>query len=67
MGVNKKLIEPPNEKAEAPLALKACVPDAPNTGEHWATKPVTAKKIMVIRHKNNGEYEVIKKISDTTD
>lgn len=30
--------------------LEDCVPDAPQTGEHWATKPVTATRIGVLRN-----------------
>jgi len=32
-------------KAKVRHELEAMVPDAPRTGEHWATKPVVAKKV----------------------
>lgn len=36
-----------NPNGTAITALKGQVPDAPTTGEHWATKPVKAKKIGI--------------------
>ena len=41
----QKKIAPPNPSVKAPAALKKLVPDAPETHEHWATKPVTATLI----------------------
>jgi len=39
------LRSPPESKHSVIRALKGQVPDAPETHEYWATKPVTAKKI----------------------
>ena len=41
-------------KSKIKQDLKKCVPDAPQTGEHWATEPAVAKKIGVIK-KNHAE------------
>lgn len=49
VGVPFKLTEPPQDAPRrarsAPKALAKCVPDAKRTGEHWATKPVIAKRV----------------------
>jgi len=49
---------PPESKHSAIRALKGQVPDAPETHEHWATKPITAKKIATL-NSQNGEWTIL--------
>jgi len=54
-GLSQELLEPP-EGAEAIRALKGQVPDSPKTHEHWATEPVKAIKIGMLKFDRGKPY-----------
>ncbi len=45
--IQKKAVTAKGSPHRVQVAFKKCVPDATRTKEHWATKPVTAKRIGV--------------------
>ncbi len=58
--IKKARTTAPNTKFRVPVAFKSCVPDANETGEAWATKPLLAKRLGAV---TNGMFYA----SDSTD